>query len=129
MGALRPSGDAVMRVLICEFMDETAVGSLARVYDVLYDPSLVDRRDELIARVADATALIVRNRTTVDAPLLAAAPALRVGGRLGVGLDNIDVEACRGRGVEVIPATGANARAVAEYVIATAMLLLRGAYQ
>jgi (S)-sulfolactate dehydrogenase len=53
---------------------------------------------------------------------------LRVVGRLGVGLDNIDVDACRARGIEVIAATGANARAVAEYVIATAMLLLRGAY-
>src|SRR5262249_18667064 len=46
----------------------------------------------------------------------------------GVGLDNIDVEACAARSVKVIPATGANALAVAEYVIGTAMLLLRGAY-
>ncbi len=56
------------------------------------------------------------------------APRLRVVGRLGVGLDNIDVDACAARGIDVIPATGANALAVAEYVIATAMLLLRGAY-
>src|SRR5262249_24612092 len=54
-------------------------------------------------------------------------PLLRVVGRLGVGLDNIDVEACRRRGIEVIPATGANARAVAEYVLAAALLLLRPA--
>jgi (S)-sulfolactate dehydrogenase len=53
----------------------------------------------------------------------------RVVGRLGVGLDNIDVPACQARGMVVIPATGANALSVAEYVIATAMLLLRGAYQ
>ena len=59
----------------------------------------------------------------------AAATKLRVVGRLGVGLDNIDTAACAARGVEVIPATGANAQAVAEYVIATAMLLLRGAYR
>jgi (S)-sulfolactate dehydrogenase len=50
-------------------------------------------------------------------------------GRLGVGLDNIDVPACEARGMQVIPATGANALSVAEYVVATAMLLLRGAYQ
>jgi (S)-sulfolactate dehydrogenase len=50
-------------------------------------------------------------------------------GRLGVGLDNIDLEACAARGIAVVPATGANAIAVAEYVIATAMLLLRGAYR
>ena len=53
---------------------------------------------------------------------------MRVVGRLGVGLDNIDVDACRERRIEVIPATGANALAVAEYVIGTAMFLLRGAY-
>jgi (S)-sulfolactate dehydrogenase len=73
--------------------------------------------------------LIVRNRTQVDAALVAAAPRLRAVGRLGVGLDNIDVPACSARGIEVIPATGANALAVAEYVIATAMVLLRGAYR
>ena len=118
-----------MRVLVTEFMDEAAVAELAARFDTRYDASLVDRRDELIAAVVDADALIVRNRTQVDAALLAAAGKLRVVGRLGVGLDNIDVETCRARGIEVIPATGANALAVAEYVIGTAMLLLRGAYR
>jgi (S)-sulfolactate dehydrogenase len=70
----------------------------------------------------------VRNRTQVDAELLGLAPELLVVGRLGVGLDNIDVAACRVRGVEVIPATGANALAVAEYVIGAVMMLLRGAF-
>ncbi|NDP41458.1 MAG: hydroxyacid dehydrogenase [Aromatoleum sp.] len=118
-----------MRVLITEFMDEAAVASLAARYATHYDKDLVDRRDELIAAIDAADALIVRNRTQVDAELLAAAPKLSVVGRLGVGLDNIDVDACRARGIEVIPATGANALAVAEYVIGSAMLLLRGAYQ
>jgi len=53
----------------------------------------------------------VRNRTQVNAALLAAAPRLRVVGRLGVGLDNIDLERCKARNVTVIPATGANAQA------------------
>jgi len=118
-----------MRILITEFMDEGAVASLAARYDTRYDKDLVDRRDELIAAVGVTDALIVRNRTQVDAELLAAAPKLGVVGRLGVGLDNIDVDACRARGIEVIPATGANALAVAEYVIGTAMLLLRGVYR
>jgi (S)-sulfolactate dehydrogenase len=65
----------------------------------------------------------------VRGELLAALARCRVVGRLGVGLDNIDVPACEARGIQVIPATGANALSVAEYVIATAMLLLRGAYQ
>lgn len=118
-----------MQILITEFMDEAAVATLARDHDTLYDKTLVDRRDELKLRLARADALIVRNRTQVNPDLLASAPKLKVVGRLGVGLDNIDVAACRARGVEVIPATGANALAVAEYVIGTSMVLLRGAYQ
>ena len=115
-------------IVITEFMDEAAVGRLAAVHAVTYDPTLVDRPDALAAAVPTADALIVRNRTQVRGALLAVAARLRVVGRLGVGLDNIDVEACRGRGIAVHPATGANDDAVAEYVVATALLLLRGAY-
>ena len=64
----------------------------------------------------------------MDAALLGAAPRLRAVGRLGVGLDNIDLDGCAARGIAVVPATGANARAVAEYVIGTLLALLRGAY-
>lgn len=117
-----------MKILISEFMDEAAVASLSARFDTTYDVSLVDRNDELRAKLNDIDALIVRNRTQVNAQILAAAPKLKVVGRLGVGLDNIDLPACKARNVEVIPATGANALAVAEYVIATAMMLLRGAY-
>ena len=116
------------RVVVTEFMDAPAVASLRLRHDVVYDPTLVDRHDALRAAVADADALIVRNRTRVDAALIAAAARLAVVGRLGVGLDNIDVAACGKRGIAVIPATGANALAVAEYVVGTAMMLLRGAH-
>lgn len=115
-------------VVITEFMDESAVEALRAQCDVLYDATLVDRQADLLAALVGARALIVRNRTQVNTALLAAAPGLVVVGRLGVGLDNIDLPACRARHIEVIPATGANALAVAEYVIATAMVLLRGAY-
>ena len=114
-------------IVISEFMDAAAVARLQRDFDVLFDPGLVDRPQELEQALADAGALIVRNRTQVRGAFLEAATRLRVVGRLGVGLDNIDLEACRARGIEVIPATGANAQAVAEYVICTTMLLLRGA--
>ncbi|TXN60464.1 NAD(P)-dependent oxidoreductase [Methylobacterium sp. WL6] len=116
------------KVVISEFMDEAAIAAELAGFGTLYDPTLVDRPDALRAALAGASGLIVRNRTQVRAGLLAAAPDLRVVGRLGVGLDNIDLAACAARGIAVHPATGANDGAVAEYVIGTALLLLRGAY-
>ena len=117
------------RIVIAEFMDESAVAQLAAQHDVLYDAKLVDDPARLKAEAARADAIVVRNRTQVRGELLAALARCKVVGRLGVGLDNIDVAACETRGMRVIPATGANALSVAEYVIATAMLLLRGAYR
>ena len=115
-------------VVVSEFMNEAALVPLAEKYDVLFDPSLVDDRPRLLGSLGDAVGLIVRNRTQVDDELLAAAPRLQVVGRLGVGLDNIDLAACEQRGVAVHPATGANAQAVAEYVVAAIFLLFRGAF-
>ena len=116
-----------MRIVISEFMDEAALLGFGEA-DVLYDPDLVDDRPRLLREVASADVIVVRNRTQVDVELLDAAPRLRVVGRLGVGLDNIDMDACAARNVSVHPATGANTDAVAEYVIAAALLLVRGAF-
>ena len=118
-----------MRILITEFMDEPAVAQLAARHDVFYDPQLVDDAPRLLREAANAHAIVVRNRTQVRGELLGALQQCRVVGRLGVGLDNIDVAACEARGMTVIPATGANALSVAEYVVGSAMLLLRGVYQ
>lgn len=115
-------------ILITEFMDEAAVDGLRAGFEVHYDPDLADRQDEIPGLITGAGALIVRNRTQVTADLLAAAPGLKCVGRLGVGLDNIDMEACAARDVAVYPATGANNLSVAEYVITSAMVLMRGAY-
>ena len=81
-------------IVVCEFMDTAALREGLAGFDVLYDPGLVDRPDELRARVAEARAIIVRNRTQVRGALLDAAGKLEAVGRLGVGLDNIDMEAC-----------------------------------
>jgi len=117
------------KVLVTEFIDERALPALRAKHEVLYDAKLVDDMPRLIEEAASADAIVVRNRTQVRGELLAALTRCQVVGRLGVGLDNIDVPACEARGMKVIPATGANALSVAEYVIASAMLLLRGAYQ
>jgi (S)-sulfolactate dehydrogenase len=116
------------RIVISEFMDAPAVETLRARFDVDYRPKLVDDAAALEAALARADGWIVRNRTQVRGRLLDAAANVKVVGRLGVGLDNIDLEACNARGIEVIPATGANAESVAEYVITAALVLLRGAY-
>lgn len=116
------------RIVIAEFMDAAAVDRLRQHHAVRYDPALVDDPPRLFDEARAAHALVVRNRTQVRGELLAALAQCRVVGRLGVGLDNIDVAACEARGIRVIPAAGANALSVAEYVVASALLLLRGAY-
>lgn len=116
-------------IVITEFMEEAAVQRLAARYRTLYDPDLVDEPDRLAGLVDEARALVVRNRTQVRGALLDAAGRLECVGRLGVGLDNIDGRECERRGVAVYPATGANDISVAEYVIATTLVLLRSAYE
>lgn len=115
-------------IVITEFMDEAAISTVLAGRDVVYDPKLVDQPETLAQHLKDARALIVRNRTQVRGTLLASAQKLEVVGRLGVGLDNIDVEACKARGIAVYPATGANDVSVAEYVITAMLVLLRGAW-
>lgn len=115
-------------VVISEFMDESAIDWLRARHDVTYDPTLVDDSARLRRACAPASALIVRNRTQVDAALFDAAPGLRAIGRLGVGLDNIDTVTATARGIAVCPATGGNTISVAEYVITAVMVLRRGAW-
>lgn len=100
-----------------------------RQYSVSYDPTLVEDRGRLLRAVESAHALIVRNKTRVDAELLAVARDLRVIGRLGVGLDNIDMDACDMRGVSVVVARGANGDAVAEYVLSCMLMHARSLHR
>ncbi len=116
------------RIVIAEFMDERAVAQLSAKHTVVYDPKLVDDPARLLVEAGTCDVLVVRNRTQVRGELLAALARCKVVGRLGVGLDNIDVQGCESKGMTVIPATGANALSVAEYVITSAMMLLRGSY-
>jgi (S)-sulfolactate dehydrogenase len=116
------------RILITEFMDAPAVAALRAKFDVDYQPEFVRQRANLLAAVREVPALIVRNLTQVNREVFDAAPGLMVVGRLGVGLDNIDMALAKERGVTVYPASGANALSVAEYVIGTTFAMLRGAY-
>jgi phosphoglycerate dehydrogenase-like enzyme len=77
------------------------------------------------AELAQADAMVVRTYTKVNEALLSKAPRLRVVGRGGVGIENIDVAACRARGVEVVYTPDANTLAVGDFVFGYMLQLLR----
>lgn len=116
------------KIVISEFMDQVSVDILAKNHEVIYDKTLVDNTDKLLEIIPSCDAIIVRNRTQVKGKLLEAAKDLKAVGRLGVGLDNIDITTCKERGINVIPATGANNISVAEYVFAGLLNFARGMY-
>lgn len=115
-----------VNVVVTEFMDDSGLAVLRDAgANVIADEGLWRESNPLLDVVGSADALIVRNQTQVDRRLLQSARRLKVVGRLGVGLDNIDVEACRERGIPVVFARGVNAPAVAEYVLAAMFSLVR----
>lgn len=102
-------------VVQTEDLDPAAAAWLRETCDLAPCPTTDPRFSDLLAR---ADGLVVRTYTRVDDALLARAPRLRCVARAGVGLDRIDVAACRRRGVEVVHTPDANSVAVAEYVFA-----------
>jgi D-3-phosphoglycerate dehydrogenase len=111
------------RVLVAEKIAETGVQHLAGVADV--DVALELDRAELLRRIPDYDALVVRSATRVDAELIAAAPRLRVVGRAGTGVDNVDVEAATARGILVCNAPQSNMLSAAEHAVALMLALAR----
>lgn len=102
-------------VLQTEHLDDAAAAWLAeRCQLVRCGPDDPDWS----AQLAAADGLVIRTYTKVNDAILAAAPNLKVVGRAGVGLDNVDQVACRARGVAVFNTPDANTRAVVEYVLA-----------
>jgi D-3-phosphoglycerate dehydrogenase len=109
-------------VLVTEGSDAKPLDWLrerARVVEVGADDPSFD------THLASAQGMVVRTYTKVNESLLSRAPHLRVVGRGGVGLENIDVPACRKRGVEVVYSPDANTLAVGDFVIGYMLQLLR----
>ena len=110
------------RVLVTEGSDAEPLAWLRTKADVVEvgpaDPAFA-------AALATAQGMVVRTYTKVTADLLAAAPQLKVVGRGGVGIENIDVAACRARGVEVVYTPDANTLAVGDFVFGYLLQLLR----
>lgn len=111
-------------VLIADKLAQSTVDALGDKVEVRW----VDgpNRPELLAAVADADALLVRSATTVDREVLEAAPNLKIVGRAGVGLDNVDIPAATERGVMVCNAPTSNIHSACEHAIS---LLLSTARQ
>ena len=107
-----------MKVLVTELIWPEGLRELESFSEVTYDSQLWQKPEELREQAASADALIIRNQTQVDATLIEASPSLKAIGRLGVGLDNIDLEAARAQNIPVVFARNANAVSVAEYVMA-----------
>lgn len=106
-------------VIQTEHLDEVCAAWLAERAEVERCGSEDEPRFSRLLERAEG--LVIRTYTKVDAGLLARAPRLRVVGRAGVGVDNVDLAACAARGVAVVNTPAANVRAVVEYV--TAVLL------
>jgi len=109
-------------VLVTEGSDAKPLDWLrehANVVEINYDDPGFD------AALATADGMVVRTYTKVNAAMLAKAPRLKVVGRGGVGLENIDVPACRARGVQVVYTPDANTLAVGDFVFGYALQLLR----
>ena len=99
-------------IVVSEPYDEPSLAYLRKYAEVRQVPT-----EQAADAVADADALAVRTYTQVNDALLDRAPKLRVVGRAGVALENIDVPACRARGVEVVHTPEANTLAVVDYTI------------
>ncbi len=104
------------KVVVAEKIAEAGVAVLAEECEV--DVAIDCDREELLGRLVDAEALVVRSATSVDAELIAAAPRLRVVGRAGIGVDNIDLEAATAAGIVVVNAPHANIISAAEHALA-----------
>jgi D-3-phosphoglycerate dehydrogenase len=104
------------RVVIAETIAEAAVAALAEQAEV--DLAVDVPRAELAGRLPGAEALVVRSATAVDAELIAAGRDLKVIGRAGIGVDNIDLGAATAAGVMVVNAPEANTISAAEHTMA-----------
>ncbi len=112
-------------VVLTEDIAGEPLDELARELPLRREPDAWRDGARLRAALAGAAAVVVRNRTPVDRALLEACPELRIVARVGVGLDNIDVDAADDLGVVVSAPLGANAVSVAEHALGLALALAR----
>jgi len=109
-------GDLAVKVLITDEVDESGIEMLrAAGFEVDYRPQI--GRDELLRVIGQYHVLIVRSRTKVTRDVIERGERLTIIGRSGVGLDNIDLEAARARGIEVLNSPEALTNSTAELAL------------
>lgn len=108
----------MFRILVADRLGQAGLDRLEAADDIAFDVRIGSDKAALRAIIGEYDALMVRSKTTVDADLLAAASRLKVVGRAGVGVDNIDVRAATQRGVIVMNTPQANSVATAEQAMA-----------
>src|SRR5438034_2294863 len=113
------------RVLVTDTLAESGLAILRKADDVDLDYRPGLKGADLLNAVAESDALITRSGTAVTPELVNAGTRLRVVGRAGVGLDNVDVEACTARGILVINAPTANIMSATEHTMAMMLALCR----
>ena len=114
-----------MKVLVIDTIAPEGVAYLAeRGFQVDQVSSKLDRED-LLGRLAEYEAIVTRSSTTVTAEFLGRARRLRILGRAGVGVDNIDVDACSRQGVVVVNAPYGNVVSAAEHTVGMLLALVR----
>jgi D-3-phosphoglycerate dehydrogenase len=116
-----------IHVLVCEPLAEAGVALLEEHFSV--ESGVGWSREHLLERVAEFEVLVVRSATKVNAEMIQAATKLRVVGRAGTGVDNVDVEAATRRGVVVCNAAGSNSLSAAEHTIALLLAQARNVAQ
>jgi D-3-phosphoglycerate dehydrogenase / 2-oxoglutarate reductase len=121
MSSEHPYANPTMNIVVADPISQRGLELLRKPGWNVITPS----RDTLAASLATADALIVRSATQVTAQILEAAPNLRVIGRAGVGVDNVDLDAATRRGVLVMNTPGGNAVSVAEHTLALLMSVAR----
>ncbi len=114
------------RVLVSDKLSESAVGLFRdRGVDVHFEPGIGRDKEALRARIGDYDGLAVRSATRVTEKLLGAAERLKVVGRAGIGVDNIDIGAATRRGVIVMNTPFGNSITTAEHAISLMMAVAR----
>src|SRR5574341_1285480 len=114
-----------MKILISDNLSKLGVNLLRRYEQFQVDLNVGLKPEELKKIIGDYQALIVRSETKVTPEIIAAADNLKVIGRAGTGVDNINVPAATARGIVVMNAAGGNSVTTAEHTISLMMSLAR----